>query len=232
MKFFIDVGHGGTESVAVGHVMIEKNIYLIVSLEVKRLLESYNQQVEISRIVDSTVSLGERCDLANRSKADYFVSIHHNANDGQTTGAEVYCSVRGGKGRDLANEVSAQFKSLGRQSRVIAKESEKTPGADYYYVLKNTNMPAIITEYGYMDSKDYVNFDTTDELKIEALAIVNACLKMSGVDTTKTVVVKNTHWAQAPFDFLKARGIIINETRFDDKITRGEIFALLAQIIK
>lgn len=40
------------------------------------------------------------------------------------------------------------------------------------------------------------------------------------------------HWAQKAFDELNVKGIKINETRFDDKITRGEIFVLLNQIIK
>lgn len=39
------------------------------------------------------------------------------------------------------------------------------------------------------------------------------------------------HWAEDPFNYLKKCGIIINEKRFDDKITRGECFALLAQIV-
>lgn len=40
------------------------------------------------------------------------------------------------------------------------------------------------------------------------------------------------HWAQNAFNELNLKGIKINETRFDDKITRAEIFVLLNQIIK
>jgi hypothetical protein len=42
----------------------------------------------------------------------------------------------------------------------------------------------------------------------------------------------NDHWAQKPFDKCIAKGYVVNETRFDDDITRGEVFALLAQDIK
>ena len=40
------------------------------------------------------------------------------------------------------------------------------------------------------------------------------------------------HWAQKPYDFLtKDKGIVIHETRFDDGLTRGEMFALLARMM-
>ena len=37
------------------------------------------------------------------------------------------------------------------------------------------------------------------------------------------------HWAQPAYDYINSHGIHINETRFDDPITRGEYFAVLAQ---
>jgi hypothetical protein len=40
------------------------------------------------------------------------------------------------------------------------------------------------------------------------------------------------HFASDSFKYLQDNGIIINEERFNDKITRGEIFVLLAQVIK
>lgn len=39
-----------------------------------------------------------------------------------------------------------------------------------------------------------------------------------------------THWAQEYYDYLLSRGISISETRFDDTITRGEVFKLLALV--
>ena len=40
------------------------------------------------------------------------------------------------------------------------------------------------------------------------------------------------HWAQDAFDRLNTKGIKINETRFDDKLTRAELFVLLDKIVK
>ncbi len=46
------------------------------------------------------------------------------------------------------------------------------------------------------------------------------------------IVDNKEHWAQKYYDYLtKEKGIVIHETRFDDTLTRGEIFALLARIM-
>ena len=233
MKFFIDAGHGGTEPGAIGNGMIEKNINLIVAKEVKRILELNGQKAIISRDSDITLSLENRPLLANQYGVDYFISIHHNANDGKTTGSEVYCSVKGGKGKILADIISNIFIANGRKSKVVQRESETTPNTDYYAVIKRTNMPAIVAEFGYIDSKDYINFDTETELNKEAQMIATGCLNVAGVyDIMLSSFETPQHWAQGHYDYLKTKNIIINETRFDDKITRGEVFALLAQIIK
>lgn len=41
---------------------------------------------------------------------------------------------------------------------------------------------------------------------------------------------ENQHWAQKYFDFLNTNGVKVYETRFDEEITRGEIFALIARL--
>lgn len=230
MKIFLDAGHGGTETGAIGHGMIEKNINLTVTLEVKRLLELNGQEVKLSRSADTTLDLTTRCNMANNWGADYFISIHHNANDGATSGTEIYCSVGGGEGYHLAHSIICGITD--RSARVIARESEKVSGQDYYAVIRQTEMPAIITEYGYMDSGDYINFDEQSELMCEAKIIAVGILKHLGINEPKLFVTSPAkHWAKDKKDYLVSKGIVINEERFDDNITRGEVLALLAQFI-
>ena len=45
-------------------------------------------------------------------------------------------------------------------------------------------------------------------------------------------IIKKPHWANKHKLSLESKGIIINEERFDDFMTRGEVFALLDRIIK
>jgi N-acetylmuramoyl-L-alanine amidase len=230
-KFFIDAGHGGAETGAIGNGMIEKNINLVVALEVERLLKLNGQDVQLSRGLDMALSIANRCKISNNY--DYGVSIHHNANDGKTTGAEVYHSIHGGKGKELANSISEEFSKHGRKARVISRESEKNKGVDFYGMIRDSKIPMVIVEYGYMDSQDYINFDTQEELLEEALMIAKGCLALVNITDVKTSTYeKNLHWAQGHYNYLRSRGILIHEDRFDDKITRGELFALLAQIIK
>lgn len=230
-KFFIDAGHGGSETGAIGNGMIEKNINLIVALELKRILLLNGQEVKMSRESDMTVSLKERTDMANQWSADYFISIHHNAYNGKKSGAEVYSSINGGKGLDLAQELEKTFASAGRPTQMPRRAG--TDGRDYYAVIRNTNMPSIICEYGYIDSGDYIAFDTDQELKGEALLIATALLRFIGITTINVIMpTANPHWSEGAYDYLKSKGVVIHDTRFDDKITRGEMFALLAQIIK
>jgi N-acetylmuramoyl-L-alanine amidase len=235
MKWYINPGHGGSETGAIGYGLVEKNINLVVALELARILKEHGQEVRLSRTSDITMSLAEVCNDANNWKADRFISVHHNAFNGVKAGTEIYYSIHGGKGADLADDIAKVFEQYGRPTARIQRRGIKNPSRDYYYVIANTNMPAIITEAGYIDSKDYINFDTTEELYEQAKQIAIGCLDHVGIafnSAPNTTVVTEEHWAQKHYDALISKGIIIHDKRFDDKITRGELFALLNQILK
>lgn len=91
----IDAGHGGHDAGAVGTVAKEKNINLNVALAFGRLVEQNMPGVRViyTRKTDVFVALQERANIANRAKADLFISIHTNAvasNKGAVSGAETY----------------------------------------------------------------------------------------------------------------------------------------------
>lgn len=91
----IDAGHGGHDSGAVGKVAKEKNINLNVALAFGRLVEQNCPGVKViyTRKTDKFVPLEQRADIANRNKADLFISIHTNAvasNKEAVFGAETY----------------------------------------------------------------------------------------------------------------------------------------------
>lgn len=77
----IDAGHGGHDAGAVGNFSKEKNINLNVALAFGRYVEQNCPDVRViyTRKTDTFVPLHERATIANRSKADLFVSIHTNA---------------------------------------------------------------------------------------------------------------------------------------------------------
>lgn len=90
----LDAGHGGKDPGAIGKKGREKNINLAVTLAVGKLVEQNLKDVKVvyTRKTDVFVELNERAAIANRAKADLFVSIHTNAlpKGAQGRGSETY----------------------------------------------------------------------------------------------------------------------------------------------
>jgi N-acetylmuramoyl-L-alanine amidase len=89
----IDPGHGGRDPGAVGSSSYEKNIVLPVAIKMGEYLEHSvkNLKVIYTRKSDVYVDLNERAEIANRNKADLFISIHANLITGKNAyGAETW----------------------------------------------------------------------------------------------------------------------------------------------
>ncbi|WP_310557320.1 N-acetylmuramoyl-L-alanine amidase [Flavobacterium sp.] len=91
-KVVLDAGHGSQDFGATYHGFVEKNIALSVVLKVGKILESDpNIQVIYTRKDDTFIELVERANIANRVDANFFVSVHCNANKNtEAYGAETY----------------------------------------------------------------------------------------------------------------------------------------------
>ncbi len=90
----IDAGHGGKDPGAQSGKAKEKNINLAVALAFGKLVEQNCPDVKVvyTRKTDVFVELNERANIANRAKADLFVSIHTNSTAAKVgpRGAETY----------------------------------------------------------------------------------------------------------------------------------------------
>lgn len=77
----IDAGHGGKDPGARGAIVNEKEINLAVALKLGRLIEDNHSDVRViyTRKTDRFIELDERANIANRNKADLFISIHTNS---------------------------------------------------------------------------------------------------------------------------------------------------------
>ncbi len=89
----IDPGHGGKDPGSVGATAYEKNIVLAVAKKVGKLLETNNKDIKLiyTRNTDVFIKLEERSRMANKAKADLFISIHTDGVDNKkVTGASVF----------------------------------------------------------------------------------------------------------------------------------------------
>lgn len=148
----LDPGHNGygADTGAVGNNLKEQDLTLDISLKLRTLLQANGFTVVMTREGQtvsnySTVntSLQSRVNVAENVNADIFVSIHINAGGG--TGTEVLISGSGGNAQKLANKVLPYLVNAGSWNNRGIKIED-------IYVLKQTSMPAILGETGFIDT--------------------------------------------------------------------------------
>jgi N-acetylmuramoyl-L-alanine amidase len=92
-KVVIDAGHGGKDPGTIGKKSQEKDITLQIAMKLTADIRERCKDVTVicTRTTDEFIELHERAEIANRSKADLFISIHCNSNPKHTfQGAETY----------------------------------------------------------------------------------------------------------------------------------------------
>jgi N-acetylmuramoyl-L-alanine amidase len=173
----IDAGHGGSDP---GHLscnknhLAEKELNLIIAKKLGGYIDQYLNNVTIvyTRTDDSFPSLDDRVEKANSVRADYFISIHCNANHNKNVhGTESHIhSITSKKAVALAKEVEKEFSSrAGRHSRGIKDTEDREHSLQ---VLKYTNMTGILVECGFLTNDNEANYlNTSSGQEILASAI-------------------------------------------------------------
>ncbi|WP_165279868.1 N-acetylmuramoyl-L-alanine amidase family protein [Paenibacillus protaetiae] len=173
----IDAGHGGTDPGARSvDGRWEKDLNLQISLKLKALLDQEKQiKVVLSRPEDKYVGLADRVTIAEQNKADIFISIHANSDPkGTATGTETYYTRESSK--SLADVIHSHLvKGTGLKDRGVKQES--------LHVTRETTMPAILLETGFLTNQTDVNtvFDDKVQNRIaaEIVAGIKQYLKLS-----------------------------------------------------
>ncbi|MBD2628620.1 N-acetylmuramoyl-L-alanine amidase [Trichormus variabilis] len=154
MKFGIDMGHNCPPDTGASGIKFEDNLTVEIGTKVIAKLKSLGHEaISCNPSSASTVSqsLGRRCDIANRNKVDLYVSIHFNAFNGKANGTEIFAISDAGK--KTAKSVLDEIIKLGFFNRGVKSGS-------HLYVLRNTNMTAILIECCFIDSaKDMQLYD-------------------------------------------------------------------------
>ncbi|MCC5617161.1 N-acetylmuramoyl-L-alanine amidase [Nostoc sp. CHAB 5836] len=151
MKFGIDSGHNCPPDTGARGIKFEDNLTLDVGNRVIAKLRALGNDVVVCKPSSaSTVreSLSKRCSTANASKVDIYVSIHFNAFNSRANGTEVFATSE--DGRKIAKPVLDEIVKLGFFNRGVKSGS-------HLFVLKNTDMPAILVECCFIDSQKDMN---------------------------------------------------------------------------
>lgn len=170
----LDAGHGGKDPGTTGTTGIhEKSVVLATALETKRQLQAKGYTVHMTRSGDTFIQLAQRRAVAQRVKADLFISIHANASANPASqGADVY--VWG--------------KANSEQARQIALAENAADKIDGLPDVGNKNVNAIISDM--MQAQT-----STDSAKFGKLLLAQfgkfAKLRKGSVETADFVVLRS-----------------------------------------
>ena len=153
----LDVGHGGWDPGKTGNAgKNEKELNLEVAEKLAVYLEMGGAEVILTRNSDAALGEGKRTDMAERkriakeSNGDILVSIHQNAFPSEKVkGAQVFYYGRSENGKLLAEAVQENLKN-----RVDGSNDRQAKENNSYYILKMTEIPAVIVECGFLSNRE------------------------------------------------------------------------------
>lgn len=172
-KIMLDAGHGGADGGTEKQAAVEKDINLAIVLEMKELLENKNIRVALTRDRDVFMSLEDRVRAAEEADADLFLSVHCNyyEKDSSISGLECYYCKGASEGRDYAEKIITEIEERGNIVSRNAKPAD-------YYVLKNTSIPAVLVEVGYLSNyNERTNLMTEEYQERIAIELVEGVVK-------------------------------------------------------
>jgi N-acetylmuramoyl-L-alanine amidase len=204
-KIFLDPGHGGADrkNKSRSGKIVEADVNLNVAKHLKAFLEKTGAVVFMSRVEDSTVDLKARSEIANKSGAEIFISIHHNAGGNAEDYSSDYTSTYYHSNeeyfnyepccRDLARYIQRDLSYAVRNSGGLG--SFDGTYSDYiiypregYSVLRNSKMPAVLVECAFHTSRlEEVRLGFEEYNEIEAWGIYKGIAKYfrSGIPIIK-----------------------------------------------
>ena len=165
----LDPGHGGADPGAVGKRSTKEKI---LSLDIAKRIANYLSQNDLNVILtrdsDRFISLPRRVQVAQRNKADLFVSIHINASRSRSlNGFEIYC---------LSNSIDDNFRAARMANEATPYDHDKLP----YYMLTPT-LKAILWDLSNTENRaeasqlsDYIVEAVQDNMNIDSMRIRRA----------------------------------------------------------
>lgn len=170
-KVVIDPGHGGKDTGAKSFAKrFEKEFVISLGAKVHKLLEKEPRiQSYMTREDDTFIELEDRVQFANDMKADLFVSVHGNAAVKESIeGVETY----------YYTEQSLDFaKQMHEKLLKSTKFNDRKVKQNDFYVVKNTTMPSVLLEIGFLTNKSEEAAMFQNEFQDQVAASIVAAIK-------------------------------------------------------
>ncbi|PLT31265.1 hypothetical protein CUU66_03560 [Peribacillus deserti] len=168
----LDAGHGGTDSGAVGYspslkkAIMEKDLTFKMVQKTAIHLRNAGANVILTRSTDVKPSLQARVDIAEKYRADAFVSVHYNSGSASSTGVETFYYSQS-KDKRLADCIQKEMvKASALRDRGVKKGD--------LHVIRENSRPAVLLELGFISNKAELDKILADSFQdAMSLAIYN-----------------------------------------------------------
>ncbi len=162
-KLYLRAGHGGQYSGSSGNGLVEKNLTLEHILALAEGLAEYDVELKLARYIDTTVLIRDSVEEANKWGADLYYSAHNNGHTNNTAnGYESFIYTFPSQGsiaiqRAIHPAQAAIWTAEGRRDRGMKQAN--------LYELRETSMPSIIVENGFLSNATDANLLKTPNFK-------------------------------------------------------------------
>ena len=155
---YLDAGHGGRDSGALSETFMEKDMNLLLTQKLERVLVSKGAIVYMTRdgdydLSESTINkkrddLYRRVQMINRSGCDLYVSMHLNASpSSKWNGIQVFYSNILKENRRVAEVITDTMKENMKNVRDVKKENG-------YYMYSKLKIPGVLVEAGFVSNSN------------------------------------------------------------------------------
>lgn len=226
-KIYLHIGHGGSDSGAVGKLSKEKDITLKIGTFTYYALLKQGFDVLMSR--NSDVQNKDASKTANRWGAELVISIHCNSfTDTSASGTEVLVYKKGGRAEQFANIIlPLSVEALGTKNRGVKEQNVE--------ILRITDAPAVLLETAFISNiRDEQKLITTNYQQKTAEAIAKAVCKFYRKEYV--AVDYQNHWAKEYIERVMDSKIMVGDGngqfRPNDYLTRAEAAVIVCKLLE
>lgn len=197
--------------------------------KVEKLLEDYSGY-KLLRLDDRSgatdVSLYNRTKTANNFKADFYLSIHHNAGVSGGKGGGIMAFVYSSPSAESLDWQKSLYSALIKHTGLKGNRSAPLAKANLHE-CRESNMPAVLLELGFMDSSTDVPVILTEKFADQCAKAIVEVLVRKGKLTKKQTVTETSYKVRVTADALNIRSNAGTQYKINGCITDKGVYTIV-----